>query len=346
MSLEESRERVRISACHASIRHFERLARPRADAVGYGKGRRLADIVKQDAHGQRRCGVIETVEHHECVGPDVALGMKLRWLLDALHGRDFGQDLLKQTTRIEQLEARACAAFRQDTDQFVTYTFRRYPEYEGREASHGGEGFALDVEAEPRGESHGADEPEVVFLKPDHGIADRADHMILQVGFPADVVKLLAREGVEEQAVDGEVAAQCVFARAGLEAHTLGAAAVVVVEIAAESGNFDRGVFRSNEYHAELRADQSRTGKQGDDLVGMGVGGDIVVLRVAAQQEVPHAAPDQQGLVPVLTEPPDDMIRQVLGCHQPSSTIKRFDANHKKFGSPASARGPVPGVVQ
>ena len=41
------------------------------------------------------------------MNPDVALGMKLRRLLDAFHTRDFRQDFRQQPGFVEELEAAA-----------------------------------------------------------------------------------------------------------------------------------------------------------------------------------------------------------------------------------------------
>ena len=57
------------------------------------------------------CGC-ELFEHHARVDPDVAFGMKLRRLRDALHARDFGQQDREQAGLVEQLEGRAARRLR------------------------------------------------------------------------------------------------------------------------------------------------------------------------------------------------------------------------------------------
>ena len=83
------------------------------------KVRRLADVVQQRAQGQRRRGRSQPLEHQQRVDPDVAFGMELGRLLDALHGGDLGQDVGQQAGLVQQFEAAARAAFGQDADQFV-----------------------------------------------------------------------------------------------------------------------------------------------------------------------------------------------------------------------------------
>ena len=50
-------------------------------------------------------------EQQQRVHEDVAFGMKLRRLLDSLHGGDFGQDFGQEAGRIQQLKRAAGAAF-------------------------------------------------------------------------------------------------------------------------------------------------------------------------------------------------------------------------------------------
>ena len=102
-----------------------------------------------------------------------------------------------------------------------------------------GEGFRLNGVSEARGKAHGAQHPQLVFGEAQLGAADGADDFGLQILLSADVVKNLAGHRIEQQAVDGEVAAFDVFLRTLAESHLIGMAAVGVANVAAESGNFD-----------------------------------------------------------------------------------------------------------
>ena len=64
----------------------------------------------------------------------------------------------------------------------------------------------LDGETQPRGETHGAEHPQVVLAEPLVRIADGPDDAFLKVGLPAHVVDDLLLERVVEHAVDREVA--------------------------------------------------------------------------------------------------------------------------------------------
>ncbi len=175
MSSLEEFETSENLASHADP-HFDMAVKP--DAIGYAKRRRLADIVQQNPHRQRRRRSFDAVEHHQGVGPDVALGMKLGWLFDSFHRRDLRQDFSEQTARIEQFKAISCAAFQQNAKQLVPHTFGRDPANGRRQLTDGCKSQRLDSEAQARRKAHCPNEAQVVFLKAQFWIADGADHSI------------------------------------------------------------------------------------------------------------------------------------------------------------------------
>ena len=52
----------------------------------------------------------------------------------------------------------------------------------------------------------------------------------------------------------------------------------------------------------EAAADDARAAEQGAHLLGRGIGGDVVILRVDAGDQVAHRAADDIGLVPGLLQ--------------------------------------------
>src|SRR5579864_495956 len=95
------------------------------------------------------------------------------------------------------------------------------------------------------------------------GLADSANDALLQVFASAHVVKDFAGIGIEQQAVDGEVAALHVHARIFGELDFVRMAAVRVSTVTAEGGNFNGvvgalacvGVSKDGDkHHAELSA--------------------------------------------------------------------------------------------
>src|ERR1043166_8488197 len=103
--------------------------------------------------------------------PDVAFGMKLRRLFYAFHGRNLRQNLIEQPAAIEQFKPVTRPAFGQDADQLVAHSFGCYALNGRRELNHRGQGCGIDTESPPRRKPNGADESEMILLKP--GLGDR-----------------------------------------------------------------------------------------------------------------------------------------------------------------------------
>ena len=97
----------------------------KADAVGsFAKGGRLADIVQKRAPSEgRRAAGLQFFEKQEGMDPDVALGMELRRLLDALHPCDFRQNLDEEAGFVEQFEGAAGVAFGEHPGELVANAF-------------------------------------------------------------------------------------------------------------------------------------------------------------------------------------------------------------------------------
>ena len=225
--------------------------------------------------------------------------MELRRLFDAYHGRDFGQKPPKQAAveqrlqglsrvdggaeRLEQLVADALGADLGDV---------------GRGFDDGGPGVRLDGELQRRRETHRAQHAEAVLGKAPPRVADGADDPSGKVGTAAYIVGDLAGIGVEQQRVDGEIAAQDVGAGVG-ELDGGRVAAVHVGGFRAEGGDFDvLAAGRDDRDDTEGLADGDGHRKQRLDLVGQGRGHDIEIVRLAPEQQVAHAPADEPRLVP------------------------------------------------
>ncbi len=107
---------------------------------------------------------------------------------------------------------------------------------------HGVGGFGGDGEFEAGGEADGAEHAEVVFGEAGFGVADGAEGFGVDVALAADEIVELAcagvGEGVEEEAVAGEIAAVGVFMGVG-EADGGGVAAIGVGAVGTEGGDLD-----------------------------------------------------------------------------------------------------------
>ena len=133
----------------------------------------------------------------------------------------------------------------------------------------------------------------MVFGEPSVRVADGADGFVGEVVAAVDVVDDLIGLAVVEEAVDGEVAAGGVAGGVGFELDGLGVAAVEVGAVGTECRDFDA----VPEDDAEVGADQFGAGEEGGELGWLGVGGDVEILGLAAEEVIADAAADQIGLV-------------------------------------------------
>ena len=148
-----------------------------------------------------------------------------------------------------------------------------------------------------RGEAHSAQQAQMVFLKAAHGIADRADQARVDVGAAANVVEDLVGLRIEQQRVDGEVAAQHVLTRIGFEVNTCRMAAVQIVEIAAKGGDLHLIVIQTDEHDTEMRADLIGVRKNSQQFFGQRRGGNVVVFGSPAEQKIANtAAGEERGM--------------------------------------------------
>ena len=124
-----------------------------ADAVGFRERWGLADVVEQDAPGLRDRRLVEALHHHQCVGPDVAFGVEVRGLADALECFYFGEDLFEEVELVEEFEASAGMGFGEDTGDFVADAFGGDGLDLGAVGADGVGGGGFDFEFEAGGET-------------------------------------------------------------------------------------------------------------------------------------------------------------------------------------------------
>jgi len=253
--------------------------------------------MQQRAQSQRGRGALELFEQQQRVGPDVAFGMELGRLGDALHGGDFRQQIAQQARGVQHFEAAPRSAFGEDADQFVAHALGGNAQDGGMLAPERRERGRLDFEPQARGEANGAQQAQMVLAEARIGVANGADDAAVQILASADVIHHGAVQRVHQEAVDGEVAAQNVLAGIGFIIHAGGSAAIGIGVIAAEGGHFHGGRFAAYQHDAEMRADEIGIRKHRGDFLGPGAGGDVEILGGNSQQQVAHAAAHQKGLV-------------------------------------------------
>ncbi len=255
-----------------------------ADAVRHAESEGLAHVVQQRAESEREGGMGHLLEEEEGVIPDIAFGMELRGLFHALHAGDFREEVGQHAAGIEQFEAAPRSAFGEDSHQFLAHALHRHFEDQRVIAPHGFEGDGVDGEAEPGGEAHSAQQAQVIFAEAGVGVADGAHHSASQVGLALHKIEYASGVGIEHQTVDGEVAAQDIFARIAFEADMFGMAAVQVIVVAAEGGHLHLIEDVAHQHHAEVGPHPAGARKEVHDAIRARVRGNIEVLRLDAEE--------------------------------------------------------------
>ena len=127
----------------------------------------------------------------------------------------------------------------------------------------------------------------------------------------ADVVQHFAGIRIEQQAVDGKVAALHVEARVFGELNFIRMATVRVSAVTAEGCNFNGVVVRHailiiathwDKHDAELRAHSKGLWENPDDFIRRGRCGNVIVGGFAVEQQVTHTAADEIGGVSVFAQ--------------------------------------------
>src|SRR5207249_760448 len=90
-----------------------------------------------------------------------------------------------------------------------------------------------------RRESHRAQHAQFIFSKTQLWLADRADDSSVQILSPTNKIEHFVLEGVQQQAVDGEIAALNVLAGILAEPYLIGMAAVGIADIRTEGCDLD-----------------------------------------------------------------------------------------------------------
>ncbi len=157
----------------------------------HAKRRRLAHIVQQRAPGQRRRAArLQLLQQQQRVNPDIALGMKLRRLLHALHPRDFRQHLGQQPGLIEQFKGPPRMALGQHLGQLVAHPLPAH-RVNARGERHGSPRRSAPPAANPKraAKRTAAQQAQLVFFKAPPRLADGANHPGIEVRQAADVIQ-------------------------------------------------------------------------------------------------------------------------------------------------------------
>jgi len=143
-------------------------------------------------------------------------------------------------------------------------------------------------------------------------VADQAQASLGQVPVPTHVIADLAADRIEEQRVDRKIAPEGVLLDVAEHVVAQDAAVIEFVLVvvgpghAAERRHLDQGAAFAYMRQAEPPADQPAARKHVVHFLGGGAGGHVEVLGRLAQQQVAHAAADDEGLVAGVLQILDD----------------------------------------
>ncbi len=206
---------------------------------------------------------------------------------------DFGEDVREQIGFAQQGDCGGAIRVDEHAADFHADAFGADGVDVGGHCLDGGERVGVDREVECGGEADGAEHAELVFADAQARIADGADDALLEILLAADVIDDLVGDGIEEEAVDREVAALGIVLGVG-ECDAVGMAAVGVGGVGAERGDFDLagGARAEDRDDAERGADGERAAMAEEiaDLIGRGARGDVVVFGGEAEEFVANAA--------------------------------------------------------
>ena len=136
-------------------------------------------------------------------------------------------------------------------------------------------------------------------------VPDRAQNALLEVAPAANRVHQLSREGVEVEGVEGEVAPRRVLLRRGHQAQLGRPSSIARAGLDAERGDLEVLAVAEDAHDPERSPHGDRPREECLHDLGRCGPCDIQVVELPPQEQVPHAAAHQVGLVAVALEPVD-----------------------------------------
>ena len=160
------------------------------DAAGFIglRGRLLADVVEKNAERELEVRLLNLRQHQPRMLENIALGMVLRRLLDAVQRGDVGQHLREQPALVEQVESLLRLGHGEDAVQLVADALGAHGADHFRAGANRLPRLRLDLEIEPRREPDRAQQPQMVLGKAVLRVANGAQDSRAQVGLAADKI--------------------------------------------------------------------------------------------------------------------------------------------------------------
>jgi len=280
---------LRLLGLHAlRLQAHQRAAVRRPQQQREQEGRRDRFVV-----GHALVGAGQARQHHPAQRAAAVGGQR---------GGGFGEQHLQQSEALQPLEAGHAVPGQEQLEDLLEQARRRGLGQQRRQRRDRRGGLGFDLEVQLGGQAHGAQHAHGIFAVALLGIADQfqaARHRVLEA---ADIVADGEVIDGVVQRVGGEVAAhRVVFHRAvdvvaDQPAVVHLAVAAAVVDVGAEGGHLDDLAPEHHMRQPEAATDQPAVAELLAHLFGRGVGGDVEVLGMAADQQVTHCAADQIGL--------------------------------------------------
>ena len=276
------------------------------------------------AHRRPQQHGIEEIRRHRPVRHDARVGVD-HGLADHGQGEGIvvlqhllgeGKEVAEELVFPQQLQGALGVAGEKEFQHLVEQARRRHAAHARGLGADGLAQLGGDAELQLGGEAHRAQHAHRVLGEAHRRLADHAQHALAQVLKPAGVVHHREIGDVVVQGVDGEVPPPGIALQVAIDVvahqHALAVGvghllAVLVLGLPAEGGHLDDLAAEVDVGEAEAAADETAVAEQAPHLLGTGVGGDIEVLGVAAQQQVAHAAAHQVGRVARLVQAVEDL---------------------------------------
>ena len=230
-------------------------------------------------------------------------------LVDLEFLRGGGEHPRKQAVLAEQIKGLFSPAAAKQLQKLVEQPCGRHVGEQRDVRTNGTTGGLFDGEIEFRGKAHGAQHAYRVLTQTLVRIADQDQAALIDVAHAVDVVPDAEVGNVVIERIAGEVAAPDVLFDGAVDVVAQDTAFVVVrnVVVLVNGGGpkgryFDDLAAESHMCEPEPPADEPAIAEQSPHLVRRRVGRNVEVLRVQAEQCIPHTAADQEGLVTGLVQ--------------------------------------------
>ena len=264
--------------------------------VPIGERVRLAHVVKERGHPYQ-ASIGRSVDGSEGVVPEI-LAIDLVLGYPRLAGevrRNHGE----QTALSHETQPDARAGSGQELEQLGGDPLARQMARQFGIPTDRGQSFGLDLEAQRRRQSNRSNHPQGIFVESAVRVADgskQSSGKVRPAAVRVDETRVLVRLAAPGHSVDREVAAGQVLLDRIPELDAVGVAVVGVRDVATKRGYLVLGLGVAHDHRPETVLVQ-RPGEEALDPVRTGVGGQIPIRGVTAEQCVAQtAAHDKCGV--------------------------------------------------